>query len=300
MEMADAKDQLPAQGPKRLAVWLAIAAAFALLDFLLPPAFLSINGLPKDVSVVRFAAVLGMMGCTLAQGNLLAVWLVWSSDRFAPRLARHWAAAACLYLCGLGGLAFSANSQNFRDISLTVAVLVPAVSLGAQLPHWIVRHYFGWRLVRADGEAAGERDAPLTIRDLLVATVVVAATLALARQLRWIQPGNDGRWVLVAIVMTIAGFISTIALLPAGVLLFKAKDFERGLTWSAVYVAAFLWLEWAIVGILWWYAPQFLLPYQVYVGLSSLMLCFAGTLIVVAWAVRADGYQLVSGRRPRA
>jgi hypothetical protein len=275
---------------------MAIGATFALCDFLLPPAFLSLNGPPKTAHVVRFAGMLGMLGCTLAQGNLLAVWLVWSSKPFARRLASHWAAAGGLYLCWLAGLALSARSQVFRDASLSVAVLVPAVSLGAQLPHWIMRHYFGWRLVHEDVGVASERDAPLTIRDLLMATVVVAATFAIARQSRWIQPGNDGRWMLVAMVMTIAGFISTIALLPAGALLFKAKNFQRGLAWSGAYISAFIALEWAIVGILWWYAPQFLLPYQLYVGLSSLMLCFAGTLIVVAWAARADGYRLVSGR----
>jgi len=293
--MTAAKVRLAGQRPPRLEVWLPIAAVFALCDFLLPPAFSSINGLPKDVNVVRLAAVLGMLGCTLAQGNLLAVWLVWSSRPFVRRLARHWAAAGGLYLCWLAGLSLSGH-REFSGLFMTVAILVPAISLGAQLPHWIVRHYFGWRLVHADAEAAGERDAPLTIRDLFMATVVVAATFAIARQLRWIQPKNEGYWVLVAIVMTIAGFISTIALLPAGALLFKVKDFERGLKWSAIYVAAFLCLEWGIVGILWWYAPQFLLPYQLYVGLSSLMLCFAAALIVVAWAARADGYRLVSGR----
>jgi hypothetical protein len=96
-----------------------------------------------------------------------------------------------------------------HSTAASVALGVPLVSLAAQFPLWLARQFFGWRLVRedsatnplgmgeggsrgepgdggvADNSASQENqngpDRKLAIRDLMLATVVVAVSLALVR-----------------------------------------------------------------------------------------------------------------------
>lgn len=278
----------------RLGLWLALGASSALCDFLFMPIAASIGGPP-----FRWRAVFAMalIGCTLAQGTLLAVGLVWSSGSFPRRLAMHWGAAIGLYLCWVIGFSL-VGDREFREVAGMVSLLVPTVSLAAQLPHWIVRHFFGWRLVH-ENEQAGLRDEPLTIRDLLVSTIVVAVTFGISRLGPHVAPGMNGFWILIFIMMAVAGTISTIAMLPAGLLLMRTKDFRRGLKWGGVYSLALVSVVWIVVGIVWWFEPALLVPYQFYVGLSALMLSFGGTLMMTAAAARATGYRLVTWRDVR-
>lgn len=271
---------------------MALGATSALCDFLFMPIVASIDGPPITW---RAVVALAVVGCTLAQGNLLAVWLVWSSDYFPRRLAIHWGTAGVLYLCWVVGFSL-VGDHEFWEVGGMVALLVPIVSLGAQLPHWIMRHFFGWRLVRLESNADKQRDAPLTIRDLFLATIVVAVTFGIARRGPVVAPPMNGFWALIALMMAVAGTISTIALLPAGVLLMRTKDFQRGLIWGGIYSLALVSLVWLVVGIVWWFEPALLVPYQFYVGLSALMLSFAGTLMVAAAVARASGYRLASWR----
>ena len=52
--------------------------------------------------------VLPLVGCTLAQGSLLAAWLVWGDAPFSRRLLWHWIIAGCLCGVWLIGLAVAA------------------------------------------------------------------------------------------------------------------------------------------------------------------------------------------------
>ena len=76
----------------------------------------------------------------------------------------------------MAGLALGQPNQ-FRQLSMMVGLSVPLMSIAAQLPLWIARQMFGWRLIRGE-ENDGTRRTPLSIRDLMTATVVVALALA--------------------------------------------------------------------------------------------------------------------------
>src|SRR4029079_9529568 len=105
----------------------------AVCDFLMVPVFTSI-GFKSPEYVFPFA--LGIIGCVIAQGNLLAAWLVWSSGPFLRRLAIHWSIALGLYLVWRAGVALCIISELGR-VAATVGLIVPLVSLGAQFPLWV-------------------------------------------------------------------------------------------------------------------------------------------------------------------
>jgi len=240
---------------------------------------------------------LGIVGSVLAQGCLLAAWLAWSDGPFLRRLLAHWKIAAGLYLIWLVGFGL-ANARHGKVpplIAAIVALGVPLVSLAAQFPLWVARQWFGWRLVREQAEAAHSSEPPLAIRDLMLATLVVAVALALAR----LAPSPDAgeMWPVWGVAVTVASVISSISLLPAGALLLRMRLFSRGLVWSGLYAAAWIALPCVVVAVLWWYAPAMLAPRAIYVGLSSLMFMFAATLILTAVIARDRGYRLTGGRK---
>jgi len=277
--------------PRIHAAWLIVPCLAA--DGLMVPVFSFLQAAPGVV--IMFA--LGIVGCVLAQGNLLAAWLVWADAPFLRRLLTHWKIAASLYLIWLVGFGLALGWSGMPpQIAATVAFGVPLVSLGAQFPLWPARQVFGWRLVREDAGVAPSSEPPLTIRDLMLATVVVAAALALAR----LAPSPDGKslWVPWGIAVVVASLISSIALLPAGALLLRTPVFSRGLKWSGLYVGAWIALPWILVVVLRFYGSVRLPPWPIFVGLSSLMLTFAATLTLAAAIARDRGYRL-TGRRKR-
>jgi hypothetical protein len=239
----------------------------------------------------------GIIGCVLAQGNLLAAWLAWSEGPFLRRLATHWKIAAflyCLWLLGVG-LAIGRKPESFT-IAASFGLGVPLISIAAQLPLWAARQWLGWRLVKTDADLPQSADQPLTIRDLMLATFIVAVSLAPAR----LAPA-DGKdiWPVWAVAFLIASLISSISLLPAGALLLRDPLFLPGLLKGSLYAACLIALEWIFVATLWWRYPASLAPGIIYVAISSLMCTFAATLLLTAALAHNRNYRLTSRRRPR-
>jgi len=271
-----------------LAMLIAISLAS---DFLMVLAMAMISALP----LVYFPLWQATVGCTLAQVCLLAAWLAWGYQPFWHRLLRHWIVAAILYIVWVAGLALGQPSQ-FRQLSMTVGLSLPLMSIAAQMPLWIARQMFGWRLIRGE-ENDGTRHAPLSIRDLMTATVVVAVALALAR----LAPSPDGKPIgmLWVIMFGAATTVSTMTMLPVSPLLMRTPRFGRGVLFACLYAGFWIGLPWLIVLVAWGrglFPPP---PLAVLIGLSFLILSFAATVILAAATARSRGYRLISGRLRR-
>ena len=284
-------------GPRPRLFLLRLLIVLCLLcDFLMVPMLAAMTelGSPVMPGVPLFLAA---VGCVLAQGNLLAAWLAWSDQPFGQRLTWHWIVAAILYLVWVAGLAISATVApvSFAEVSSVVGLSVPLVSIAAQTPLWIARQIFGWRLIHGDPKD-DTRPAPLSIRHLMWATVLVALALALARLAP--LPADDERVFLWTFMMVAASVISALALLPAAAML-RLQSFRRGVMFAGLYATFWAGLPWGIVlvgrhlGL--WGGP----PLAIVVGVSCLVFSFAGTVILAAAAARDLGYHLVWGRRPR-
>jgi hypothetical protein len=307
--------------PHIAVTWL--IASCLVCDFLMVPVMSSLNGPPHAPGM---AIGLGLVGCVLAQGCLLAAFLAWGEGPFLRRLATHWLIALGLYLVWLVGFVLSfVRDPGAPNMAASVALGVPLVSIAAQFPLWLARQFWGWRLVRdretnplalgeagtapqawsrrpgegfeIDTEPVGDPvpDRKLAIRDLMLATLVVAVALALARLAPLDGKDKDAGpvWLFAFVV---AAVISSITLLPAGAWLMRRQVFRRGLLWSILYASAWIALVWTIAAATWWFAPRFLAPRAIYVGISSFMFTFSATLILTALIARSRGYRLTGGR----
>jgi hypothetical protein len=262
-------------------------------DFLMVP-ILAVQG-PGRPRIPGFPLFLAILGCVLAQGCLLAAWLAWSDQPFWQRLARHWFVAAILYFVWAAGLALSRTSELAKTGSF-VGLSVPLVSIAAQMPLWIARQTFGWRLIRGEEKSNAARE-PLSIRDLMTATVLVALALALARLAR--SPDDKELGFVWIVMFVVASAISTIALLPTAALLLRMPSFQRGMLFAGLYAASWVGLLWLVVVVAWHrglFPPP---PLAFLVGVSCLILSFAATVILAAAAARGRGYRLVWGRVQR-
>lgn len=296
--------------PSALLVLL-IAISLA-ADFFMVLAFVMIPALP----MIFFPLWQATVGCTLAQGCLLAAWLAWGEEPFWDRFLRHWIVASILCLVWVAGLWMTgfwvaqltpvlsgagqalARINQLRQLSMMVGLSVPLMSIAAQLPLWIARQMFGWRVVCVEARPGEENDvtrrAPLSIRDLMTATVVVALALALAR---W-APSPDGKPIgmLWVIMFGAATTVSAMTLLPVSPLLMRTPQFGRGVLFACLYAAFWIGLLWLIVLVAWGrglFPPP---PLAVLIGRSCLILSFAATVTLAAAAARSRGYRLISGR----
>jgi len=283
VEMSAPKNNLVAIGALALLIVLSLTC-----DFLMMPIMTSING-PE-----RFVALAGILGCVLAQGNLLAAWLAWSGGPFPTRLIRHWSIAALLYLVWTTGFALARVSKIPREFSITVGLFIPLVSLAAQTPLWIARQSFGWRLIRGANEAASGL-TPLTIRRLMLATLVAAATFGLARLAPPIDKGPQ--WHLWAFAFVAAGSFSTLAMMPASAMLMRTPQLRRGLLLAALYAGSYVSVLWAAVFTVRYFGWFPLPPLGIFIGLSTFTFSFAATVMLAAIAARLHGYRLKVGRR---
>jgi hypothetical protein len=225
--IAIARNARAADNDRYRTAFLALLLVVSLAsDFLMTPAFVQVPRVP----IVIFPLLQTSVGCTLAQGCLLAAWLAWGDQPFWQRLLRHWIVAAILFLAWVAGVVLAQPSQ-FRHLSMMVSLSVPLISIATQLPLWVTRQVFGWRLIRGQ-ENNGTRRAQLSIRDLMTATVVVAVALALAR----LAPSPDGKPIgmLWVIMFAAATMVSTMTLLPVGPLLMRAPRFGRGVLFACL------------------------------------------------------------------
>jgi hypothetical protein len=288
--------------PRIHLAWLILPCLAA--DGLMMPVLTSVSGPPHEVLV---ALAFGIVCCVLAQGCLLAAWVAWGDGPFLRRLPAHWIVAACLYAIWLVGFgtAVVLSGRIPPQIAATVALGVPLVSLATQFPLWVTRQLFGWRLVKEEHPtkrsplpktplSPSPTTQRLTIRDLMLATLVVAVTLALAR----LAPSPDAgeMWPVWGVLSTVACVVSTVSLLPAGVLLLRKWPLSRSLAWSSLYALSLVSLVWVAVVFQYQFAPGTLAARAIYVGLSSLMFTFAATLTLAAAIARDRGYRLASRR----
>ena len=263
-------------------------------DFVMAPALVIVPARPT----VGVPILLSIVGCVFAQGCLLAAWMAWSDQPFWRRFTRHWTIVAILYVVWAAGL-FASHPGEFARVSSFVGLSVPLVSIAAQTPPWIARMLFGWRLIRGD-PSTDVGPAPLAIRDLMAATLMVALALALAR----LAPSPDGKemggiWIFMFVVPSA---ISMIALAPASALLLRTRPFQLGMRYASLYAAFWLGLPWlaVFVGLGTGLFP--VPPLAIVLGASCLIISFAATVVFAAAAARSHGYRLawgVSRRLPR-
>jgi len=289
-----AKAQAKADRPRRRLVdqtglWMLVSVAgLALLADLLVLPLMKVFD-QRDWGAVW---VYVCMGLIVAQGGALTVWLAWGPEPFWLRLLGHWCLAGVALAFWLLGVWAAEGPNDLREALGIVGPALPLVSLAAQAPLWLVRQFCGWRLVPR--EAPPDAAAPLSIRDLMVATLLAGLSLAAARGVDGGGSRNEEFWLFWGIAVAIATGIGTIALLPAGGWLLGTRRLALGVSLTAAYAAIATGAVWIVALFL---VSGSRLRVWDLTGLSIIVLSFTGMLVLAAHTARTWGYGLIYGRR---
>lgn len=156
---------------------LAFVALFAVADFLL--GFFIDRLRPDWLLVVCFAAV-------GAQGVLHATWCVLAPVQPATRLGVGIAAGLGWFGAWTAGLAAFYNSRShwdpdYRQVVVVGLLCLPLILVAIQSPLWLARCFLRWKILHRRDPARRLPPESMGIRDILLATGVVALVLSVAR-----------------------------------------------------------------------------------------------------------------------
>jgi hypothetical protein len=115
----------------------------------------------------------------IAQLAVQSLWIVWSTR---PLWLRHLAGVLVGWLlvaAFLVGLGAGVGPNNLDEVARVFLCCVPLVMLSVQAPLWGLRTYARWQIASAHRPAMLDR--PLSIGDMIAATLAVALALGLLR-----------------------------------------------------------------------------------------------------------------------
>jgi hypothetical protein len=193
----------PAGPPGRIAVWgtsAVLIAVFLALDFVTPYVF-------RDGPEFRWWMVV-LLGTCVGQVNLIATWAALAPGNFVVRLPWSFLLATALWYALLLGGRFAR-----LDEALIVGAILYFWVGAAQVPLWIAKLVFRWRLLGEPDGAAQSPPGPwqFNLRHLLLATFLVAVALAPVRQV--LPPGPPGLFSIAGEVLATIAAVMTSNLL---------------------------------------------------------------------------------------
>lgn len=279
---------------RTLAYFLVCLFLFGCINFLMGPLMSYIR--PQDHAAALVYASFGAAG---AQAGLHAVWCVLAPVGFAMRFTVGVGTGLLLFGAWAMGQGVHVNGQpylgpNYWQVVVTALLCLPLFAIAIQLPLWLVRMWCGWRILhRADPNRQSGHEA-FGIRDLLVATAMVAAAFSAARL--GVSNGNSSRDVsLLPLVIGagVAAVVSLLVTLPAVAATLRAR--RLWLVLPAIVPLYVLAMFGVVAGVA---ALEGRRPSQVpYYGMvftaGGCYACLVGVMLLA----RKLGYRLSWGRR---
>lgn len=220
-----------------LTIWwsmLVIAMPLAVVDVAVAPLMECISP-QKPASVVVYTC----FGLIPAQAALLTIGLVFGDGPLWRRLLIYWICALLLIVAWFVGFQYSLGypfSYRHWPEAIRGVCALPLISLAVQAPLWTIRCFFGWRLVQPVGGLSIYEPPPpeanLTIRDLMLATVVIALSLAISRLApmpEHLKNQPQQFWFAAAGFAAAAAGVSALGVLPLLAMFFS--KLPLGLAW---------------------------------------------------------------------
>lgn len=293
-----ARGALPVAGvvPSLTLIVAGVMATASFANATMMPVAIMMNPGPAFAPGLAYLCLL--VGSIVGQAALLSVFAVWGPGKVWQRLAWHWALAFVAFSAWTFGFAAALASQfrsaaQYPDEELFAALVgLPLVALCLQALPLVFRVYLHWRIeCREDETAASAR--PLSIRDLLAWTVLVAVTAALVRSGKPANLSEAMYWNIWGIVGTVAVAISLLFTLPMVYLALGTRDVR----WGAAGVVAIAAAAATIAsGILMWINPGGPSDKEIILMTVSIAAGFTLTLAGTLWIARRYGYRLEIGQ----
>ncbi len=259
--------------------------------------------------LAALCCLLAICGSIGAQAALLTLLLTFGTSPLWQRLLWHWGLAAMALAAWCLGYVLVewhwVASSNFREGEfLSVVCALPLIALASQSFLWFLRIYFRWRIEWLPGQAARANELPLampflppaadssqriTIRDLLLGTVLVAVTMAVAR-LGQPKGVDDGVfWGVMLGISAASVGLSVIGVLPIVYLMLAV----RSLLFAVLVVLGIWLLAASVAGIALLFVPGGPTGLEKSLIVTSLVGGFVVTLAGTLGLARWYGYRLV-------
>jgi hypothetical protein len=234
-----------------------------------------------------------VLGSIAGQAAVLTVLAVWASGPLWLRLVWHWGLMLLAFAAWTFGfvVALISENQTFPDEEFRIALLgLPLVALAFQAVPWLFKLYLGWRIVHDEENWESATDQQLSIRDMFLATVVVAISMAAVRLGKPANVEEGIYWAAWGIGGAVASAISLVCLVPMVYLMLGVRDVRWGVlgvvamatSWAALAAVILMWLQFS--------GPS---DKEIMLITASIAAGFTLTLAGMLRIARASGYRLV-------
>jgi hypothetical protein len=230
----------------------------------------------------------------LAEGVLLSAGLVFLPGPFWLRAVLCWGIGSILWTCWAIGLwlGWRLSPYGWANEMLQVGSFsLPLAALAIQSPLWFARCYSRWCLTNSNLAATMAR--PLSIRDYLIGTAVVALSITFARLARPASWPVQDYWPGWAIVFACFAGSGLLSVLPVMFLIFRFQNAWVGmgmlLPYGVIVGAILVGIDCAF--------DLTTFPFRIFLGTISISLPLY--VAIGALLARACGYTLQFGRATR-
>ncbi len=219
---------------------LLFVVVFALMDFFIP----AMSGETRSATVAWF-----LEGLMVGQFALLSIWAVLGAE---PVLVR-WP-LMLLTVMGLLLILFLGMFAAFGALLRAADVIqlfcwLPLVFLAVQSPLWILKLLTGCRIVEvtAEDKLPSEESRQFDLRQMFVATALIAVLLTVARLGFYLDPrphegAETQMWLPLLTACLICAAWSAFATIPCLGAVFVARNPTAGLIGVIVYAGMMTWL----------------------------------------------------------
>jgi uncharacterized membrane protein YvlD (DUF360 family) len=268
---------------------LGITALLGLMHLILQP-LLAMSG-PFTPLVLL---VIPYIGCTAAQFAAVAMWFAWSRGEILWRVSIIAGISGGLLVllgCGIAvvdGLRGTYHGPFFLEMVWFSITSTSFLLTAACLPLWILRLACGWGILPVVSEEQRGFTKQISIRDIMVATVIVAVLTALARPM-FSYSGFLGLQLLITTLF--AGMISLLTLIPFAYWMLHDAYRKTGLGyclgWAAMTPFVFFFL-------LAWVAPPGNESLLLVAGMFGVCYAYCASVLFMLHACRKAGFRLVT------
>jgi len=233
-------------------------------------------------------------GSIVGQSALQAILVVWGGGPLWQRLAWHLVLIELAFLpWGLVYYFAAWHDATAWKHGIMVALGLPLLLLFCQAVPWFFRLFLHWRIEffpRSSRPTASLFAERLSIRDYMVGTVLVAATIAMVRAGKPASMPDPNYWSLWFTIGLVLAALSLVAVVP---IVYFTLGMRRA-WWGVVGVLTLTGL--ACVPAIWLLRGVSLPPMPNMVAIPALIGGFTLTVAVPLWIARRYGYRLLTRR----
>ena len=244
-----------------------------------------------------------LLGCCIGQINLIGVWAALAPGNFVVRLPWSALLGAMMWYALILGNRVSDETRFALSRAMLLGVFLLAGIVVAQIPLWIARLDFRWRLTHRDAspDPSGRGRLQFNLQQMLLGTTLLSIALAPVRTVLPLNVGNStyyrGELSELLVLFAAATVCNLVATMPCiwGAMRAVSKLILLGIGWL-LYCGVLTAAEYGTLVAFWGSPPGVEARTAIFFYLLNVSQCATvfGSLLLL----RALGFQLVRTSPP--